>query len=205
MSGTQRNAIVIGLTGGIACGKSEVGRILEKMGFEVCDADRVAHDLMISGTSVYQRIVAYFGDQVLAESGEISREKLGRIVFENPAQLSRLNRLVHPAVRQVLEQWILMRRENGENAAVQIPLLFESGMNDLDWDGIVCVSSPEIQAIERLEKRGISEPEARMRIASQMELSKKEQLSDRVIHNLGTLQELETATRLAVESLLAER
>ena len=205
MSGIKRDSIVLGITGGIACGKSEVGRILEGIGFAVCDADRVAHELLAPGSSVYQGVVDAFGEQVLTSDGEISRERLGRIVFENPDQLSLLNRLVHPMVRERLTQWISERQENHEDAAVQIPLLFESGMHDLGWDGIVCVSSPEAQVLERLEKRGIQGQEARRRIASQMALEKKEELSDRVIRNDRTFRELERAKREAVESLIDER
>lgn len=205
MSGLKHTAIVLGITGGIACGKSEVGRILGDMGFIICDADQVAHALMAAGTGTHQRIVEAFGEQVLADDGEISRGVLGRIVFENPDQLSLLNRLVHPAVRQVMDQWISARKQAGDHAAAQVPLLFESGMGDLDWDGIICVSSPEAHVLERLGQRGINERDARVRIASQLPLKEKENLSDRVIHNTGTLQELEKATRMAVESLIAER
>jgi dephospho-CoA kinase len=197
--------MILGITGGIACGKSEVGSILENMGFAVCDTDRVAHGLMRSGTPVYRSIVDVFGEQVLSDDGEISREYLGRIVFEDPGQLSALNRLVHPAVRDKLESWMAERRKHGENAAAQIPLLFESGMQELDWDGIICVSSLETEVIKRLAQRGLQEQEVRRRIAAQMLLSKKEDLSDCVIHNDGTLQELERTTRMTVERLIAER
>lgn len=205
MSDIKRKAVVIGVTGGIACGKSEMGRILGGMGFVVSDADRIAHELMAKGTPVYRNIVDCFGATVLAEDGEISRPRLGRIVFENPGQLLQLNQLVHPAVREVLKRWIAERRANSENAAVQIPLMFESGMNDLDWDAIICVSCVEAQVYERLEKRGIDRPAARSRIASQMPLEEKEDLSDYVIDNSGTLGDLEKATRVAVESLMVER
>ena len=188
MSGFKRNTIILGVTGGIACGKSEVGHILREMGFKVCDADRVAHDLMRAGTTVHQSIVDVFGEQVLSADGEISREDLGRIVFGNPGKLSMLNELVHPGVREALEHWMAERRKNAEHAAVQLPLLFESGMQELGWDAIICVSSAEAQVIGRLGKRGFQEHEARRRIASQMPLSEKEDLSDCVIQNDGTLQ-----------------
>ncbi len=205
MSGIKRNAVVLGITGGIACGKSEVARILREMGFKVCDADHVAHELMAKGTSVYRAIVDWLGEQVLADDGEISRPTLGRMVFDDPALLLQLNRLVHPAVRVVLAQWIAERRANAENAAVQIPLLYESGMEVLDWDAVICVSSTDEQIRERLGKRGFADAEASRRIAAQMPLKEKENLSDHVIHNFGTLHELEQATRKTVESLIVER
>ena len=205
MSGVKRNTIILGITGGIACGKSEVAKVLEQIGFAVCDADQIAHKHMVKGTSVYRRIVDEFGEQILAPTGEISRERLGHIVFENPDRRLLLNSLVHPAVRTELEHWIRERRKRGEDAAVQIPLLFESGMEDLGWDGIICVSSGEEQVIARLRERGVEDQDGRKRIAAQMALEEKEKLSDRVIHNSGTLQELDRKVRETVESLSAER
>jgi len=205
MSDNKRYSIVLGITGGIACGKSEVGRILRDLGFVVCDSDHVAHGLMAKGMAVHQRIVECFGDHVLDGSGEISRSALGTLVFDDPEKLSRLNRLIHPAVRVELQRWIAERRSNGDSAAVQIPLLFESGMDTLDWDAVVCVSSKEDQVCERIAARGINLIDARKRIAAQMPLGEKERLSDRVIRNFGTLQELEEATRKTVESLIVER
>jgi dephospho-CoA kinase len=205
MSNIKCNAVVVGITGGIACGKSEVGRILGAMGFATCDADQVAHRLMARGMPVYHSIVAAFGGDVLDDEKEISRSQLGKIVFDHPDQRLVLNHLVHPAVYHVLEQWISERRTEGENAAVQLPLLFESGMNVLDWDAVICVSSEEPQVYERLERRGINRQEARQRIDAQMPLLEKERLSDQVIRNIGTLQELEKATRMVVDDLIAER
>lgn len=205
MSDNERKAIVVGITGGVACGKSEVGRILEKMDFCVCDTDLVAHALMAKGTGVFQDIVKCFGKQILARDGEISRPALGAIVFENPNMREHLNALVHPAVRTATEQWISDRRALGENGAVQIPLLFESRMNNLDFDGIICVSATNEVVLERLEKRGLDNDAAMKRIHSQMPLLEKEHLSDCVLRNLGSLQELEQATRQAMESLSVER
>lgn len=204
MSDIKRSAIVIAITGGIACGKSEVGRILEEMGFKVCDADRVAHELMAKGTPVYSSVVGFFGKYILTQDGEISRPLLGNIVFEDNEKRLQLNRLVHPAVRDVLAERIASCRDKGENAAVQIPLLFESGMESLDWDVIICVTSPEELVFERLEKRGMDRQEALKRLQSQMSLADKERRSDRVIHNFGTMQELEMATRAVVKSLVGD-
>lgn len=205
MEDIERSTVVLAITGGIACGKSEVGRVLDAMGFKVCDADRLAHELMVKGTPVFERIVECFGDAILAEDGEISRPQLGRIVFEDAEKRLMLNRLVHPAVRDELERWISECRFSRANAAVQIPLLYESGMDTLDWDAVICVSCTEPQVVDRLAKRGISRSEAMKRIASQMPLEEKEHLSDRIIYNLGTLQELEQATRSVVERLMVER
>jgi dephospho-CoA kinase len=205
MSDIKRNAIVIGVTGGIACGKSEVGRILEDMGYGVIDADHVAHVLMAKGTGVFKDIVEYFGERILSDEGEICRSALGAIVFADTEKRERLNALVHPAVRSRIERWISERRERRECGAVQIPLLFESRMNDLDWDGILCVSASDTLVLERLRNRGMDKDAALKRIRSQMPLIEKERLSDYVIRNLGSLQELEGATRQALEDLSVER
>jgi dephospho-CoA kinase len=196
----ERNALILGVTGGIACGKSEVGRILEEMGFAVCDADSVAHGLMEKGTQVFQRVVDHFGSKILASDGGISRPLLGEIVFGDAGQREMLNKMVHPAVRDVVAQWIAERRKENCSGAVLIPLLYESGMDELGWDAVLCVSSSRELVLKRLEKRGMALAEAEARIGSQMPLVEKENLADGVILNLGTLEELESATRQAVEN-----
>lgn len=205
MSNNRRNVVVLGVTGGIACGKSEVGRILGEMGFAVCDADRVAHKLIAKGSPVFEQVVAHFGADILTQSGEISRPILGKIVFEDPAQRDVLNTLVHPAVRKALVEWVDQMRTGGQCAAALVPLLYESGMQNLDWDAVLCVSSRSEEIFKRLESRGLSREEAERRMDSQMPLVKKEKLADYVIPNHGTLGELERATRDAVEALMGER
>ncbi|MDZ8120087.1 dephospho-CoA kinase [Pontiella agarivorans] len=205
MSDSHRKAISLGITGGIACGKSEVGRILGEMGFAVCDADRVAHDLMEKGKPVFQQIIHHFGDDVLTEDGRISRSDLGKMVFEEPSRLQLLNMLVHPAVRQELEKWMAVQKKENRPSAVLLPLLFESGMDDLNWDVVVCVSSAEPSVFQRLEKRGLSPEEAEQRVLSQMPLAEKESRADVVINNLGTLGELELAVRETVKAIMLER
>ena len=202
MSNNKRNIAVLAVTGGIACGKSEVGRILGEMGFAVCDADRVAHDLMKKGTPVYRQLVDHFGKGILTDDGEISRPTLGSLVFEDPEQREILNGLVHPAVREALAGWIDQMRTEGKPSAVLIPLLFESGMQKLDWDAVVCVSSRAEDIFQRLEKRGLSREEAEQRVCSQMPLEEKENLADHVVPNDGTLEELERATRRIVEVIV---
>ena len=205
MPENKRNSLVLCVTGGIACGKSEVGRILERMGFAVCDADRVAHGLMKKGTPVYQQVVENFGSGVLDDDGEIARPKLGTVVFSQPEKRRLLDQIVHPAVRCEIQRWVGEHRAASDCASVQIPLLFESGMETMDWDAVVCVSSDEALVLKRLAKRGLDPEAAQARILSQMPLAEKEARSDRVIRNSGTLQELEAATRKALENLLFER
>ena len=205
MSDIKRNVIVIGVTGGIACGKSEVGRILEELNFVVCDADRLAHKLMSKGTAVYRRVVDQFGPKILLDEEEISRPILGKIIFDSPEQRAILNGLVHPAVRDALTKWIKEKRSLGQHAAVLIPLLYESGMEDLDLDAVICVSSSETDIFQRLKNRGLNREEAEKRVHSQLPLVEKEKQADYVVPNEGTLGELELATRKTVQAILVER
>lgn len=201
----RRNVYVLGVTGGIGCGKSEVGRILEEMGFAVCDADGAAHDLMKKGSPVYQQVVEYFGPAILDGDGEIDRPCLARAVFGDPEKLAMLNRLVHPAVRVFVREWIAEQRRGAADGAVLIPLLFESGMDTLGWDAVLCVSSRQQEAVQRLEQRGLSREEAEVRIQSQMPLPEKEKRADFVVSNNGTLEDLERTTRETVKAIMGER
>ena len=201
--GHARKTLLVGITGGIACGKSETGKILKTMGFEVCDADGVAHELIKKGSDIFHEIVALFGPEILTKNGEIARPVLGKIVFKNPDGLASLNRLVHPAVRIKLNEWINQKRDEGKDAAVLIPLLFEAGMQDLDMDSIWCVSSPPQRVIRRLKQRGLTDSEAKNRMSLQMPLKKKEKKANYVIPNGGTLEELESAIRKTVEAMVS--
>ncbi|HEY5654117.1 MAG TPA: dephospho-CoA kinase [Pontiella sp.] len=205
MSEPNSSSIIIGITGGIACGKSEVGRILERMGFLICDADHVAHELMRKGSSVYSKIVECFGEQILSESGEIYRPAFGRLIFKDPVKREKLNLLVHPAVRNALGDWIANARKQRSSAAVMVPLLFESGMQDLDFNAVICVSSSIKDMERRMIDRGLTLREARQRIDSQMPLTDKEQLADFIILNNETLEDLELTTRKTVEAIIGER
>lgn len=196
---------MLGITGGIACGKSEVGRILAEMDFKVCDADRVAHALMSRGSAVFNDVVDLFGEQILTEDGEIARPVLGKIVFEDSQRLEQLNALVHPSVRRTLAEWIEAMRAVEKSSAILLPLLFESRMQDLDWDAVVCVSCPENKVFQRLEKRGLSQEEAEQRMNSQMPLVEKERLADYVIQNSGTRGELKVAVRETVDAIMLKR
>ena len=201
MSNFKFNAISIGVTGGIACGKSEVGQVLETMGFSVCDTDRIAHDLMKKGTPAYDQIIDHFGEKILSDGGEINRKDLGKIIFGNLEQRIFLNNVVHPAVRIFLEEWLLEKKQLGQPAAALVPLLFESGMEDLKWDAVVCVSSDESDVLNRLKKRGLNKKEAEKRVHAQLSLVEKENQSDFVIQNKKTLSELDLVTRKTVQTI----
>lgn len=177
--------MILGITGGIACGKTETGRILSSEGFKVLDSDFLAHELMRKGRAVYRKVIEYFGDGILAADGEIDRKKLGQKVFSDPQAREALNRLVHPAVIESATNWIRECRESGEDAAVLVPLLFEAGWT-AGWDAVVCVTAPEEQVIQRLEKRGLPKAEAMRRIGAQMPQQEKAARADFTVENGGT-------------------
>ena len=197
-------AVILGITGGIACGKTETGRILSAEGFKVLDSDFLAHELMGKGRSVYAAVVKQFGDAILAEDGEIDRARLGKKVFADPQAREALNRLVHPAVIAAAKEWIEECREAQEDAAVLVPLLFEAGWTE-GWDAVICVTAPEEPIFQRLEKRGLSREEARKRIAAQMPQSEKAAKADFIIENGGTPDALRSRIMGLVEEIRREK
>lgn len=194
---------VVAITGGIACGKSEVGRILEGRRVQTRDADDVAHDLMEPGDAVYDRVVEQFGRSVLREDGRIDRHALGERVFASDMERRALNQIVHPAVAADFQAWAGRVRTSGEYGAAIVPLLFEAGMEN-SWDGIICVAASEETMIQRLEGRGLSRAQACQRIASQMPVAEKMKRADYVIENNGTRDELRERT-LAVWQTILEK
>ena len=201
---------LIGLTGNIACGKSTVLAMLRERGAHTIDADRVTHDLQQPGEEVYNRIVAAFGAGILAApGGPIDRRKLGAIVFADPAALRRLEQIVHPAVHARIEAWLdalgLEARDLGlvdgrspasslksqvsHIAVIDAIKLIESGWRPM-CDAIWVVTCPPDQQLARLmATRGMSEDEARTRMAAQPLQADKVALADVVIDNGGTLED----------------
>jgi len=198
---TFNPSITLALTGGIACGKSETGRIFSDEGFAVLDTDTVAHELMRAGTPVFEQVVTRFGKSVVGEDGELDRRMLGGLVFADSATRSILNSLVHPAVISAVERWV---DEQSGDAAVLVPLLFEVGWL-AGWTSVVCVSANEPLVFQRLKERGMSHEEARRRIEAQMPLAEKEEKSNFVIENNGSLDELRAETIKVLERVRQQR
>ncbi len=190
-SGGSRG-LAIALTGGIACGKSTVGRFLEKLGAALLDSDEVAHGLLKRGP-VRDQVVERFGQGIVGPDGSIDRAKLGQIVFADDAARRALNALTHPAVMAEARRWVNATVEKGRDAVVAIPLLFEIGATD-GWDAIVCVAADDRVVLERMKERGLAEPDARRRMAAQWPVAEKAQKSDFVITNNTDLRALESET-----------
>ena len=188
----------IGITGGIASGKSAVAGMLREMGFPVIDADRVGHDVMEPGTRAYGEIVGEFGAGVVGPDARIDRGKLGAIVFAETGKLGRLNKIVHPRVEEeMVRQFGEWERAGAKDAAfVEAALLVEAGYQK-NLDGLVVAWCRPEQQMERLLARGLSEVEARRRIASQMPAEEKLKFATEKIDCSGTMEE----TRRQVEEL----
>jgi dephospho-CoA kinase len=184
--------VVIGLTGGIASGKSTVANMIKDLHIPVIDADIIARQVVEAGEEAYLQIVQAFGEEILLSNGEIDRAKLGSIIFHDTDKRLLLNSIVHPAVRKRMNEKKDAYIQAGEPAVVlDIPLLFESKLTSLVDKVLLIYVNSDIQ-LERLMKRNnLSEEEAKARIASQMPLAEKVALADEVINNNGSMKETE--------------
>ena len=193
--------VVIGLTGGIASGKSTVSKMFQGFHIPVIDADIIAREVVEPGKEAYNEIVEAFGQEVLEESGELNRPKLGNIVFYNEEKRLLLNAIVHPAVRKEMNaQKDRYIRENTQAVVLDIPLLFESKLTSLVDQILLVYVDNETQITRLMERNNFTEEEAKARIASQMPLQEKIALADKVINNNGTIEE----TKTQLSSILKE-
>lgn len=192
----------VGLTGGIACGKSTVAACMRELGCHVLDADRLARALTEPGQPAYHEIVREFGADILRGDGAIDRSRLAAIVFADRRKLERLNAIVHPRVIAELQRELdtLERNEPGAIAVVEAPLLIEAGYHK-QLDRLVVVWCRPEQQIERLLARGVSRVEAEQRIAAQMDLDRKRALADHQIDCSGSLDDTRRQVRELVEAL----
>lgn len=177
-------AIVIGLTGGIATGKSTVSEMFKQQSIPVIDADHIAKDVCEINEPAYNKIVENFGDDFLLCTGHINRKKLASLVFNDDRKLKKINSIVHPEVKKVIRNEIKKFRVMGEKyIVIDVPLLFESNFNKLCDFTIVVFANEDIQ-IERLVKRdNLTLEEAKKRISAQMDIRNKINLADFKIDN----------------------
>ncbi|MBS4912636.1 MAG: dephospho-CoA kinase [Veillonella sp.] len=182
----------IGLTGGIATGKSTVSGWMAQRGVAVIDADRVAREVVEPGTPGLQAVADAFGKDVLLEDGQLNRPALGAIVFNNEAKRKQLNAILHSYIKERIDQLEIMFENRGEPAVIyDVPLLIEAGWYK-DMDEVWLVVTDEATQIRRLmERNGLDEAEAACRIKSQLPLSEKRKYSKVIISNEGPMEELE--------------
>ena len=189
---------IIGLTGGIGSGKSTVAQFLVKLGVVVVDVDKIGHEILRPDSEAGQKVVATFGRQILSPSGEIDRSKLGEIVFNNPEALSRLNRIVHPRMHDMIRDEINEYRKQGVAVViVEAAILIEANWQSL-VDEIWVTIAPENAVIERLkDQRGLEEEQTLARIRSQLSNDERSQHANVIIDNNGNLDEV----RIRVQEL----
>ncbi|WP_226528552.1 dephospho-CoA kinase [Metabacillus niabensis] len=185
--------VVIGLTGGIASGKSTVSNKIKKLGITVVDADEISRDVVEIGKPAYNQIVNVFGVDILQHDQTLDRGKLGALIFSDPKRREQLNKIVHPEVRKEMLRQVEKERKQGSRAVVlDIPLLFESKLTYM-VDKTLLVYVDEQTQLERLMQRnGYTEAEAKLRIQSQLPLKDKRKLADEIIDNNGSLENTQT-------------
>ncbi|WP_053851834.1 dephospho-CoA kinase [Streptomyces sp. NRRL B-24085] len=191
----------VGLTGGIGAGKSEVSRLLVEHGAVLIDADRIAREVVAPGTPGLAAVVAAFGEDVLAEDGSLDRPRLGSIVFADPDRLAVLNSIVHPLVGARSRE---LESAAAEDAVVvhDVPLLAENALAPL-YDLVVVVdASPETQLDRLVRLRGMTEQDARARMAAQATREKRLEIADVVIDNDVPLDELHRRVREVWDELV---
>jgi dephospho-CoA kinase len=193
----------VGLTGGIAAGKSTVASMLRDLDCPVLAADALGHELLEPGQTAYAEVVHEFGIDILDGYGNVDRTALGEIVFADAEKREQLNQILHPRIQEIIGKWFLALDQVGgpELAIVEAALILEAGYEkDLD-KLIVCWCRPA-QQVERLLERGLTEEQALARMAAQMPMDKKRSLADETIDCSGTIEETERAVEHAVKRLL---
>ncbi len=183
---------VIGLTGGIASGKSTVARILERLGAVIIDADLLSRETVLPGTPAHEAIVAEFGTGILLPDATINRKALGRIIFASPEARRRLEAITHPAIARLAEERIAeARRSDGPVTFYVAPLLIEAGAASRVDDIWVVYADRETQIARLTERDHIRREEAEQRLAAQIPMEEKAAYGSAVIDNRGTPEETE--------------
>ena len=192
----------VGLTGGIASGKTAVAAMLRKRGYEVLDADSLGHKMIRPGQAAYDDIVRKFGRDVLTADLSVDRTKLGAIVFADADKRAALNRILHPPILDAVQRWFtsLDRADGPAFAFVEAALLVEAGYRNILDRLVVCWSKPE-QQIERLIARGLTAEQARQRVGAQMPVEEKRRVADDLIDCSGSTEDTERQVGALVEAL----
>jgi dephospho-CoA kinase len=195
---------LIGLTGGIASGKSTVSAILRRLGAQVIDADALARDIVKPHQPAWNEIVTTFGNEVLQADQTLDRKKLRKLVFDEPNARKKLEAITHPKIRRLAQEKIAECAATGAPLVVyEAPLLFESEIH-LWLRPVILVACDAAVQKRRLRQRDkLNEAEIEQHLEAQMSLEEKRKLADYVIENDSTIGELESAVKTAVQAILA--
>lgn len=190
--------LVVGITGGIACGKSNVCNNIRDLGYKVLDCDKISYELSLKGNALYKKIIEAFGSEILLSNGEIDRKGLGEIIFKDSSKRVLLNSISHPLIKDELIKQIALLNE--DIIFIEVPLLYEAGFDDL-CDYVICIFLDENIQIERLMERDLIDRNyAIKKINSQMSLEKKKLFADFIINTKGSFDE----TKMQVEKIIKE-
>lgn len=194
----------LGLTGGIATGKSTISTYLSSKNIPVLDADKIARQVVEPGTPGLAEIVQYFGDDILQDNQTLNRKALGQIVFNDEQALQKLNEITHPRIQQMMmDQLAVLAQSNTPLVILDIPLLLENH-NEAGADAVMLVAIPKQLQLERLMNRNhLTQAEAESRIAAQMPLAEKEQLADYIIDNSGSVADTYRQVDQVINQILA--
>jgi dephospho-CoA kinase len=195
---------LLGLTGGIASGKSTVAAILRRLGAAIINADELSREVVQPGQEAWKEIVDTFGPAILQEDKTLDRRKLRKIVFDNPEARKKLEAIIHPRVRALAEKKIRELAATGSSIIVyEVPLLFEAQIHLWLRPVILVACDVETQKKRLLERDRLTEAEAQQHLDAQMSLEDKRKLADYVIENNGDLEELERQLRGVLQKIQA--
>ncbi len=192
---------IIGITGGIASGKSTVVEEIRQAGYQVIDADAVVHDLQAKGGQLYQALLDWLGPEILTADGQLNRPKLSQLIFSSPEHQVKSAQLQNDIIRQALAQERDRLAQSEDIFFMDIPLLVE--LDYLDWfDAIWLVYVDEDKQVQRLmERNGYNQVQAQQRIAAQMPLLEKKKYATLILDNNGSLEDLQQQVRQALKNL----
>ena len=184
--------LIVGLTGGVASGKTAVSRVLKGEGAYIIDADQIARELVQPHKPAWDEIIKAFGREILQEDGSVHRKKLADKIFTDPEQRKVLNQILHPRIKEEIDRRAkeIAQKDSEAIVVIDAPLLIELGMHH-KMDRLIVVTSTQTQQMERLKKRDGRSPEEALKLfSSQMLVEEKQKLADFVIRNVGSLEEM---------------
>ena len=194
----------VALTGGIATGKSHVRAEFERLGVPTIDADKLARDAVAEGSPGLKAVINRFGRGVLDDAGALDRRKLGSIVFQDPVARRDLEDIIHPAVRRAIDDWFAsLENKTPRFAIADIPLLFETGRHREFDVVIVAECAPSTQITRVMARDGVSESDARARVAAQLTIEEKVRRADQVINTDGSFEETNRQVRRVFDALVS--